>query len=375
MSINLRGSQFSLKLIGWCAMQVKARFIEKTSKLIFLEFKKESIFALFEVVAKENIYLPLRPIRVADKVKEGYKFESIPVSFFIEGMFYVLGGDENFKFNSIYLSMLKTKKNEAIEYIKGIIVDEVKKENYEEAYIMLKGLLKIEASEENYDKLFLLLDKLRSSDSAYDEEAIQMLIKSEEIEGYYKPYLDKAIIYYNQKKYDDAWFNISTYIEKSSDTSNDVIELRDSLRNIRHYEKGKSLVLDNPREALEFLLPLLDEFDDDAVLYFNIAVAYRKLGSYHEAIYYLNEAMAIDSAIVEVFNEMGISYAAINDFETAIKYLRKAFEATKSIEICTNLIMCYLNIDDKENAKLHYDIAVKLNPEDEIVLKLKSMFN
>lgn len=355
-------------------MQVKARFVEKTSKLIFLEFKKESIVSLFETRVGENIYLPLRPIRVVDKVKEGDKFESIPLSFFIEGMFYVLGGDESFKFNKSYLLMLGTKRIEAVQYIKSIIFDEVKKENYEEAYIMLKGLLQIEANEENYEKLFLILDKLRSEDSAFEEEALHMLIKAEEVDGYYKPYLDKAIIYYNKKKYDDAWFNISTYIEKSKDNSKDVIELRNTICNVRHYEKGKNLVHDNPKEALQYLLPLLDEFTDDAVLNFNIAVAYRKLDEYNEAIFYLNEAMTIDSAIVEVFNEMGINYAALNDFETAVKYLRKAFEATKSIEICTNLIMCYLNMNDKKNAKLHYDIAVKLNPEDEIVLKLKKTF-
>ena len=32
--------------------------------------------------------------------------------------------------------------------------------------------------------------------------------------------------------------------------------------------------------------------------------------------------------------------------------------------------MCYLNLGDKENAKLHLDIAKKLNPEDEVVVEL-----
>ena len=84
--------------------------------------------------------------------------------------------------------------------------------------------------------------------------------------------------------------------------------------------------------------------------------------------------IAIDSALVEVVNELGINYASLNDFNNAIKYLRKAFEATKSIEICTNLIMCYLNKGDMKHAKLHYDIAKKINSEDEIVKKLESVF-
>lgn len=354
-------------------MQIKAKFVEKVSKLIFLEFKKESIVTLFGVKAEENIYLPLRPVRALDKIKNNEKLEKIPVFFFMEGMFYVIGGDENFKLNSIYLKILTQKKKKAVKYIKGIIFDEVKKENYEDAYILLKGLIQIEASEENYDKLVMLLEKLRSNDSSYDEEAIEMFSRAEKLEGYNKAALNKAIIYYEQKKYEDAWFNICTYIENSKDNSEKVLTLKKDLQNIRHYEKGKVLVYEKPEEALQFLLPLLEEFNDDAVLNLNIAIAYRVLEEYETAIYYLKKAVAIDSAIVEVINELGINYAALSEYDNAIKYFRKAFEATKAIEICTNLIMCYLNKGDLLNAKLHYDIAVKINPKDEIVIKLKSI--
>lgn len=37
--------------------------------------------------------------------------------------------------------------------------------------------------------------------------------------------------------------------------------------------------------------------------------------------------------------------------------------------------MCYLNLNDIENAKLHLDIAKKLDPEDEIVKQLEAMIN
>ena len=70
-----------------------------------------------------------------------------------------------------------------------------------------------------------------------------------------------------------------------------------------------------------------------------------------KAIYYLNDSLAISSDYVEVINELGINYACLGEYETAIKYFRTAFEVTKSIEICTNLIMCYLNIGDNKQAK------------------------
>ena len=37
--------------------------------------------------------------------------------------------------------------------------------------------------------------------------------------------------------------------------------------------------------------------------------------------------------------------------------------------------MCYLNLNDLENAKLHLDIAKNLNPDDEIVIQLETMIN
>ncbi|WP_026884442.1 tetratricopeptide repeat protein [Clostridium akagii] len=354
-------------------MDIKAELSEKVSKLIFLEFKKQSVPETFNIEVMENIYLPVRPKRLMDKVKQGEKFEKIPVSFFIEGMFYVLGGDENFKYNKIYMSIINAKSEEAKSYVKGIIFDEVKNGIYEDAYIMLKGLLKIESSKENYDKLFMLLENLIQLDESYEEEYLDMLNSAEKIEGYYEPYYKKAEICYKLKKYEDAWVSINMYLEKTSNKTKEAIDLKHILSNIMNFDKGKELIYDNPNEALKYLIPLIEEFSDDAILYLNIAVGYRVLGNHEKAIYYLNDAMAIDSDIVDIINELGINYAALNNFELAIKYLRKAFEVTKSIEICTNLVMCYINIGDMKQAQLHYDIAKKINPKDDIVLELNKI--
>ena len=37
--------------------------------------------------------------------------------------------------------------------------------------------------------------------------------------------------------------------------------------------------------------------------------------------------------------------------------------------------MCYMNLNNLEEAKLHLDIAKKLDPEDEIVKDLEKMLN
>ena len=115
------------------------------------------------------------------------------------------------------------------------------------------------------------------------------------------------------------------------------------------------------------LLKLTEEFDSNPLIYYYIALGFRKLEDYEKAIYYLKESLQIESGILEVVVELGVNYACIGEFNEAIKYFRKAFEASKEVEVCTNIVMCYLNLNDYENAKLHLDIAKSINSDDEIV--------
>ena len=62
----------------------------------------------------------------------------------------------------------------------------------------------------------------------------------------------------------------------------------------------------------------------------------------------------------------------MKNYDNAISYLRKAFEVTRSIEICTNLIMCYINNGDLKNAEAHKDIAKKIDPNDEVLLEIEN---
>ncbi|AAK80292.1 tetratricopeptide (TPR) repeat protein [Clostridium acetobutylicum] len=351
-------------------MSIQQEFKDKVAKLIFLELKKESVESIFNVKVKENIYSPIRPKRLIDKVKEGNKFENIPLSFFVEGMFYVLGGDENFKFNAIYSELMNKNLKTTTQYIKEIIYTEVKENNYEDAYILLKGLVTVEKNEENYDKIMMISEAIREKKPEFKEEELKIIEKAKELKGYIKPYFYEAIIKNENKDYEGAWYAINTYTENGGEENEDTLRLKHTLQDIRNYENAKEIMSENPKEALKIFIKLLDEFQDDAVLLYYIGVTYRILCNHEKAIYYLNESMSLDSNMVEVFNEMGINYAALGDMDNAISYLRKAFEVTKSIEICTNLIICYMNKGDLNQAKLHYEIAKKLNPEDEIVLKL-----
>lgn len=353
-------------------MSLEVYFKDKLSKLIFIEFKKEKITEIFHINCNEDIYLPLRSESLTEKAKASGEFRSIPVQLFVEGIFYVLGTDPKFRYSKVYKDIIN--KNDSFKNVmKSIIFQEVKKETYEEGFILLKGLLEVDKTSDNYEKYFLLVETLMEKNKIFEEDLIVEVEKAKSINGYLHPYIIEAKIYKEKGEFEKALISLSTYLEKGGEEKEEVTNLKKSLEYVRNYEKGKELVYDNPSEALDLLLPLVEEFNDDAILLYYIAIAYRILKENKVAIEYLNIALALDSSLSQVVNELGINYASIGNYKKAIEYFRVAFDATKSIEICTNLVMSYVNVGDLKQAKLHINIAEKLDPNDEILKDLKEL--
>ncbi|SHI10179.1 Tetratricopeptide repeat-containing protein [Clostridium collagenovorans DSM 3089] len=350
-------------------MDIKSRFNEKLSKLLFIEIKADT--KIGECILKKGIYVPIKANEVADNVEKGEDFKNIPLKHLIEGMFYVLGADSEFRYNNEYKNILKSLE-ESTYFIKGRIANLVSDDELEEAYILLKGLITIEQSNENLEKAYLILENLRSLDEMFEFEELSLIDMGKKTEGFSSPYLYESLILRDKKDFQGALHSLNLYISLGGKETSEVIEFKQSLSSINQYEKGKMLVDEDPTAALKILLPLIEYFTDSAEVFYYVAVAYRNLENFEKAIYYLNEAFTIDDGLIEVINEYGINYASLQDYERAILYFKKAFEATKSVEICTNIIMCYLNLGNMEEAKNHMEIATRLDPKDEIVSELKN---
>lgn len=339
-------------------MDLKSHFSDKLDKFIFLKIKSE------------EAYLPVESSSIIDKIKAEGGLEKIPFAYFLQGMFFMLGIDDNFKYADDYKKIIAKTKG-SIEYIKGEIAEKIKEEKYEEGYVLLKGLSKIEKSHDVYSKMILLLETIRSNEPAFKEEEIAIVNEAKDIEGCFEAYYYDAVLKEEKRDYRGALESIKKYIELSNDNSKEIIEFKDSLAKSADYEEAKEILFDNPKKALKLLVPLKDEFPDDAALLYYVGVCFRVLGNFEKSIYYLKQALELDNNLVQAANELGISYASLGEFETAEAYFRKAFEVTKSAEICTNLVMCYLNMGKRKDAELHLKIAEKLAPDDEIVISLK----
>lgn len=355
-------------------MQIESKFKQLLSKMLFLEFKKHSVEKIFNTTinTEETIYIPLESSYVIENINNKYKLDNIPLNYIVESMFLVLGADSEFKYNEVYKKLLSSN-DETLLYIKKRIADFVKEEEYEKAYVLIKGLILIEQSEDYYEKAILLLESLRIKDKCFRDEEFEMINKLKSIKDYDFPYLYETLIYKDDENFYAAYVSLNEYFNKGGEQSEELLYLKSFLNNSINYEKGKELVFKDPKGALEFLVPLTEVYENNALLFYHIAVSYRILGIHEKAIYYLNLSIDKDNNIVEVVNELGINYASLGNYDKSIEYFKKAFEVTKSIEICTNLIMSCINSGKSKDAKKYLEVAKKIKPEDDIVIQLEKI--
>lgn len=351
---------------------------DKLSKLLFVEINAEGFLKILGADSKKNnineLYIPIDPKYLNQDVKKGYKLDKLPINYFVEGMFFALGGDRELKFNNDYKKIIPLIKD-AEKCVKTIISEKSKNGELEEALMLLLGLCEYKEDVDVFEKTLLVCEALRENNKEYNDLQLEICDRAKAVfskEAF--PYLYSALAYKDKEELTKALVDINEYGAKGGEKTSEIIALHEEIQDSALYEEGKEALLEEPLVALTKLLPLADKFEEDAIIRFYIGTCYRRLGNFEKAIYYLNDSLALDNNIVEVANELGVNYASLGDYDNAINCFRKAFEGTKDVEICTNLIMCYVHNNDIENAKKHLALAEAINKDDEIVKEIKKYF-
>ena len=79
------------------------------------------------------------------------------------------------------------------------------------------------------------------------------------------------------------------------------------------------------REAIEVYKKLIDDFPEEQAFYQYTGIAYSYLGEYDQAIYYLNQAVAIKPTPVGYFN-LAVAYEKSGNLQEAVNYLKLYLE-------------------------------------------------
>lgn len=361
-------------------MDYNALIKEKLGKLLFLEievkgFKETIKMPDYVELKNKDLYIPISPEYITKNVENEIKIKNLPIYYFIEGMFLAMGADENIKYVEDYETIL-TYIKDTDSCIKSLISKRIKEEKMLEAYILLKGYYRYTKEKDIMQKLLVVAENIYEKDKGFRDNLMRDIDYCEErLLKIPEAYLYKALVLKEDNNFKAAKVAINEYVNQGGKLNDDIEILIQDINNISDYDEAIECINEEPIKTIKILVKLLDTFEENPLIYYYLAVAYRKLENYEKAIYYLNESIQIESGIYEVIVEMGINYACIGDYETAISYFKKAFEVTKEVEICTNIVMCYLNLNNIEEAKVHLELAKSLNKEDEIVKELDKIIN
>ncbi len=352
---------------------------DRLSKLIFIELKDLTALnkineGLYSDLKGKDILFPVDLSSVSDK--NNVNALDLTMDKFFIGMLLCIGGNNKFVYNDYYENIILSFDSSQ-EFYKGYIYSLIQKDDLFDAYIMLKGLSKIYFNKEYKEKLIVVLFNLKDkSDFLKTELEIEIENSIKEYIDFHKGYLYKSMMYRDDGNYVAALSSLEMYIKKHKGSQDSEIEnYKRQLLGYIDYEDGKEKIYSSPTEALRKLIPLVDVFKNDPLIYYYIAVAHRKLEMYEQAIYYLECSREIDTDIVEVVNEIGLSYAGLNMFEKAVSYFETVFKVTNAIEVCTNIVMCYLKLGKIEKMNEYFEKAKKINPSDGILEELEHLIS
>lgn len=350
---------------------------DRLSKLIFIELKDMTILQklnknLYEDLKGKDILFPVDLRLISDK--NNLRATDLTMDKFFVGMLLCIGGNDSFIYNEHYEEIILSFENSQ-EFYKGYIYSLIQKDDLFEAYVMLKGLSKIYFNDEYKEKLIAVLFSLKDKNDFFKNELrIEIDDSIKNYVNFHKAYLYKSMMYRDDGNYVAALENLDKYTEKIKALDKEEVEIyRKQLLGYMDYEDGRDKIYSSPEDSLKKLIPLTDTFKNDPLIYYYIAVAYRKLKMYDQAIYYLEISRRLDTDIVEVVNELGLNYASLNMFEKAVAYFETVFKATNAIEVCTNIIMCYFKLGKQEKMNEYLEKARKIDINDEVLAELEEL--
>ncbi|MFB0919168.1 MAG: tetratricopeptide repeat protein [Clostridiaceae bacterium] len=287
-------------------------------------------------------------------------------------MTYSLGADPLFKYAVEYILILK-KYERAVPIVKQKISELVKDKRMVDAFILLSGLYEAIGEEDIENALLTIGEELVIGDQSYSDNVLDLADKAIE-NGNNTGRLIKGSIYRLLGKPDKALRSFTEYIKLGGEVSDELSAEMEAMTRNTVLDEGYSLIFEKPEEALKQLLPMYKSESNNPRYLYSIAVAYRNLENYDKAIYYLEEARAIDSGYIDVLNELGLNYSMLNDYTTAEKYFRAVYEASMDLGPLTNLIISLFNLKRNEEAYKLYLTALKKAPEDEILREIKKFY-
>jgi Tfp pilus assembly protein PilF len=155
------------------------------------------------------------------------------------------------------------------------------------------------------------LSRVNRHDEALEEISKAVAIHPE----HHDSYIQRAIIYKNQRNYFKAIGDYSKALKIRPDLPTVHYDLGQSLRQVRMYEP-----------AIEAYLKAVEIDPRMTQAYNNIGITYRALKNHAKAVEYFNKVIQIDPRYTKGYNNLGATLAESGDPDRAIEVLEKAID-------------------------------------------------
>lgn len=336
-------------------------------KMLFIEINED---LTLDLAGKPIMNKGEYPIKSQDLVKLGSsKSDALTPGMLIDGMLHVLGCDPKFKYAELYKRFLLN--TEGMESYIIMRINEVKDEEVKKSLILTNALAYLyQKKEYKYNLIILMMKLYESTNQSFIEDEIvkRLEILVEEYSDFTLPYFHLGK-YYVDKDIDKA----KIYLRKCLENNTTAEEARKILYDINCVEKYDEAVeqVKNGQglEAIKTLIPICTNDPENLDAKYYLAVALRQIGNNSKALMYLKELTEFAER-AEVYSEIAINLAELEDFEGAMEYFKKALKITPDDSgIICNIGACQLNLSQIEEAQKTFELANRINPKDEIAIK------
>jgi len=356
-------------------MKISLEFLsDKLDDIVFFNLKTD-IKINEKIILDKEVPIPLMIDSVKDKLNDSDpEFTQNEI---INGIIFLLGLDNEFKYKSYYKEILVNIDVNILEKIANQILIDILDKNKISSFIKLVGIknlgfendllylniarLAFEIWQKNKNENYVLISKI----------IFEKLINSNEEMAL--PYYYMGYYYYNKGEYSKGKEFWEIAIDKGleDEYKAELVEIFHKLEGNLIYEEGYKLILNGRYdEGLEKLLSLKDEYDQWWNLYFFIGLGYRFKQEYDRALHYFEYALNLNSKNVDIMNEIGICHTMSGNNELAIEVYNKALELKlENNEILCNLGIAYLNSEDAKAGEFYIKKAFEINPKDEVTIR------
>lgn len=364
-------------------------FKKYTDKISFIELKDDKVLNLDGYEISENTPLPIITDDLVEEIREGNLEEEIRMSNIINGIIFILGTDDEFKYSNEYKSILNSYDENIDEYIFYKGIRNIEKENYDFGAICFKALKRV--NPENINGIFnyaLALETIaKTFFTAEDEETGLAFINQSTLEletileiddKYPLAYYKLGYHYKFNQQYLKAKLIWNKYLLLDKDELR-LQEIRIELENIESdvtLETGITyLSIPDFEKALDEFLKLLPKLEKWWELNYLLGLSYKGLTEYSTAVKYFNRSLEEKDDVPEVYNELGISHMLMGDIDLAVSTLSEGIEKIQDdYKLFFNRGLIYLQLNQINPAYDDIKRASQLNPEDQnIALQKKKL--